>query len=419
VILRTNFVTSSGNDGKRHLAQNEKLTCISNLQRAPVRSWEGPAEVDQRLWRLSLGWEQPVAFQSDFLCKLPPGVGEQLLVRRTKLTLSFEYLTGKDFPILPTSVKSNRAGTSQNENQVPINKGKNHSRSGSIELTLGPVIRDGPYKLAGCMGPLFGEQSRRLWVEWLEYHIHVAGFERFFLYSVDDTALLIEVLRDYIEEGLVDVRKWETFGSEEKFMDSHKYYDELTIHSHCIYRNKGVSKWLAFFDVDEFLFIRNGTQPGNVTAFLDELPESMGEVVVMRYRFPKEHPRPGAHLLIEKYLNRSGQFDEDLGKPIIRTEMALEVSSHELDAFIDGSQDKTAENSVTLKDGEGILNHYRRVPESHGDPTELQDRYVGHYNQAPFKVIDEEENNIALFASRIRKSIDARMRYTERSETST
>lgn len=374
-----------------------------------MRTWEGPAEVDQRWWRLTLGWKQPVAFQSDFLCKLPPGVGEELLVRKTKLTLSFEY-TGGDSSNSPGGVETERVGMSENENEVPVD---GVSRSGSIELSLGPVIRDGPYKLAGCMGPLFGRQSRRLWVEWLEYHIHVAGFERFFLYSVDDTAHLIEVLRDYIEEGLVDVRKWETFGSEEKFVGSHKYYDELTIRSHCIYRNKGVGTWLAFHDVDEFLFIRNGTQPGNVTAFLDELPESVSEVMVMRYRFPLEHPQPGAQLLIEKYLNRSARFDEKLGKPLVRTETALEVSSHELDAFEDGSRDKTSENSVTLKAGEGILNHYRRVPESRGDPTELQDRYAAYLNQAPYNVLDEGENNIALFAPRIRESVDARMQLIE------
>jgi hypothetical protein len=54
------------------------------------------------------------------------------------------------------------------------------------------------------MGPLFGRQSRRLWVEWLEYHIHVAGFERFLMYSVDDAAHLMEVVQDYIEVGLVE-----------------------------------------------------------------------------------------------------------------------------------------------------------------------------------------------------------------------
>jgi hypothetical protein len=101
--------------------------------------------------------------------------------------------------------------------------------------------------------------------------------------------------------------EWETFGSEEKFVGSLKYYNELTIRSRRIYWNKGVATWLAFHDVDEFLFIRIGTQPGNVTDSLDEPPESVGEVqMVMRYRFQRASPARGAIIDREVFESQRG-----------------------------------------------------------------------------------------------------------------
>ncbi|GAQ79170.1 hypothetical protein KFL_000250480 [Klebsormidium nitens] len=330
-------------DGKQTLL--EKI--LGSAEATRLRTWEGPALVDQRSWRHTLDWADPVSYQTDFLCDVPSSLVPTLSRRMTKLSLSFGYAGSS--PAAPPA---------------------------RIDITVGPVVRDGPYKVAACMGPLYGKQSRAQWVQWLEFHIHIAGFEKFFLYSVDDTEQLLDVLRDYVDEGTVEVRRWETFGTREKFLESKRYYDEQPLRSHCITRNRGVATWLSFHDVDEYIFVRRGAQLGNVAALLDGLPEEVGAVRIMRHRFPvsKDFEGSGSDLVIQKHLNRSAIFDENQGKPIVRTEVAREVTAHELEFFENG-QSKTAENSITLPIDWAIINHYRREPVQ-GDPNELFDRFA-------------------------------------------
>jgi hypothetical protein len=125
--------------------------------------------------------------------------------------------------------------------------------------------------------------------EWIEFH-RLVGVDRFFLYnnfSVDDHR---EVLAPYVEEGVVTIRDWPVFPG------------QLPAYNDAIRRYRGESRWLAFIDVDEFLFSPAGVPVAELLHGYEEAPG----VVVHRAEFGTSGHRtrpPG--LVTESYLHRS------------------------------------------------------------------------------------------------------------------
>jgi hypothetical protein len=77
--------------------------------------------------------------------------------------------------------------------------------------------------------------------EWIEFH-RIVGVERFFLYdnfSVDDHR---EVLAPYIDEGVVVLHDWPVFPG------------QIPAYDDALRRHGRESRWIAFIDLDEFLF---------------------------------------------------------------------------------------------------------------------------------------------------------------------
>jgi Glycosyltransferase family 92 len=81
--------------------------------------------------------------------------------------------------------------------------------------------------------------------EWVEFH-RLAGVQHFYLYdnnSVDDHR---EVLAPYVDRGEVTIRDWPME------LGQRPAYD------HCVAENGGDARWIAFIDLDEFLFSPTG-----------------------------------------------------------------------------------------------------------------------------------------------------------------
>ncbi|MCL2538220.1 MAG: glycosyltransferase family 92 protein [Alphaproteobacteria bacterium] len=76
--------------------------------------------------------------------------------------------------------------------------------------------------------------------EWLDYHIAI-GIDKFYLYDNESTDDIKVVLAPYIKSGRVEYKLWP--GSR---MQLQAYRDAVAMH-------KNDTKWLAFFDIDEFL----------------------------------------------------------------------------------------------------------------------------------------------------------------------
>jgi glycosyl transferase family 92 len=81
--------------------------------------------------------------------------------------------------------------------------------------------------------------------EWVEFH-RLAGVQHFYLYdnnSVDDHR---ELLAPYVDRGEVTIRDWPMEQGQRPAYD------------HCIAQNGRDARWIAFIDLDEFLFSPTG-----------------------------------------------------------------------------------------------------------------------------------------------------------------
>jgi hypothetical protein len=129
--------------------------------------------------------------------------------------------------------------------------------------------------------------------EWIEFH-RLVGVDRFFLYdngSVDDHR---EMLAPYVESGLVVLHEWpESPG-------------QLSAYRHTLNQHRDESRWVAFIDVDEFLFSPTGEPVPDVLADFEAFPG----VVVNTVTFGTAgHRTKPAGLVIESYLRRGVRPD--------------------------------------------------------------------------------------------------------------
>jgi hypothetical protein len=129
--------------------------------------------------------------------------------------------------------------------------------------------------------------------EWVEFH-RLVGVERFFLYNNFSTDDHLEVLAPYIEEGLVVVDDWPV-----------NFPEALTTaFNDCLSRHREASRWIAFIDVDEFLFSPTGRPVSEVLKEYEEWPAVVANWAMYGTSGHIEKP-PG--LQIENFLRRSDQ----------------------------------------------------------------------------------------------------------------
>jgi len=86
--------------------------------------------------------------------------------------------------------------------------------------------------------------------EWIEFH-RLMGAERFYLYDNRSTDDHREVLAPYVDEGVVVAYEWPAV------LPPNVVVGEATqtaTYEHCILNHREDSRWIAFLDLDEFLF---------------------------------------------------------------------------------------------------------------------------------------------------------------------
>lgn len=86
---------------------------------------------------------------------------------------------------------------------------------------------------------VFKDESRHLG-EWLEFH-SIMGVEHFFLYDDGSTDDSVDILQPWIEQGLVTLRR-------------SRNRKQKDIYNHCLRHGAARCRWIAFIDIDEFLF---------------------------------------------------------------------------------------------------------------------------------------------------------------------
>lgn len=146
--------------------------------------------------------------------------------------------------------------------------------------------------LAACT--MYRDDAEYL-AEWIEFH-RLMGVERFVLYDNGSTDNHRDVLAPYLDEGLATVHEWPA-----PFLGHNGRPRALiTAFEHCVGAHREDARWMAFLDVDEFLFSPAGRLPEVLRDY-----ESFPGVIVTRAEFgPSGHITKPAGLVIESYVER-------------------------------------------------------------------------------------------------------------------
>lgn len=98
------------------------------------------------------------------------------------------------------------------------------------------------YELAVCA--IFQNEERFL-KEWIEFH-KLVGVQHFFLYNNKSTDQYMEILKPYIERSEIDLYDWN--------FDNKSLNAQIAAYNDSMRRNTGKVKWIAFLDLDEYLY---------------------------------------------------------------------------------------------------------------------------------------------------------------------
>jgi hypothetical protein len=148
------------------------------------------------------------------------------------------------------------------------------------------VAKDKPYLSVCAMYRDLAEYLR----EWVEFHLLV-GVERFFLYDNGSRDDHREVLAPYLDEGTVVLHDWPL---------PFKPGLERSV-EHCIEHHREDSRWIAFLDLDEFLFSPT-VRP--LPEILPEYEQFPGVVVNWAMFGSSGHVTKPPGLVIENYHSR-------------------------------------------------------------------------------------------------------------------
>jgi len=97
--------------------------------------------------------------------------------------------------------------------------------------------------------------------EWIVYHHDILGFQRFYLYNNDSTDNYKQVLRPFIEQGIVELIDWSSNEDAHRYPGKENDYPECPWHefqlgayNDCLKnRALGHATWVAVIDIDEFI----------------------------------------------------------------------------------------------------------------------------------------------------------------------
>lgn len=159
--------------------------------------------------------------------------------QRVVAVVGFGYLrrvVGYD----PTVVMTGSSGSKCQETRVPtiLRSRTTILRQAAKTLRL-RLRRFGPVEWEFAICAVFRNEARYL-AEWLEFH-ELMGVEHFFLYDDQSTDDVEGVLKPWMERGRVTLRPSKGKGQNE-------------VYEHCLWHGARRCRWVAFIDIDEFLF---------------------------------------------------------------------------------------------------------------------------------------------------------------------
>ena len=114
------------------------------------------------------------------------------------------------------------------------------------------------YQLAACL--IFKNEAPYL-KEWLDFH-RLVGVEKFFLYNNNSTDEYRQVLAPYIAEGIVTVHDFPISPPRA----------QIRAYNACLRTYRHHARWIAFIDIDEFLYAKEDDSLLNVLRWYEQFP---------------------------------------------------------------------------------------------------------------------------------------------------
>ena len=144
--------------------------------------------------------------------------------------------------------------------------------------------RDNVY-LAACL--IYKNHARYL-REWIEFHM-LMGFERFYLFDNGSDDDHLEILEPYLAEDIVVLQHWPIPAG------------QFLAFEHCLEKGRDKARWIAFIDIDEFLFSPTGKSVPEILKGFEQYPGVLVNLAVFGTSGHKTEPDG---LVIENYVRR-------------------------------------------------------------------------------------------------------------------
>ena len=164
---------------------------------------------------------------------------------------------------------------------------------GNMKVRLLPEIRKAPAMRGYLAAVAIARDEGTYLAEWLEFH-RLIGCEHMYLYdngSVDNTA---DALRPYVDSGFVTWIPWV------RFERNTHVQKQAYAHALCTFGPQW--RWMAFLDIDEFLFPVEEASLQSILPAYEDLPA----IATHWHTFGTSgHKRRPAGLVIENYTHRA------------------------------------------------------------------------------------------------------------------
>ncbi|MCL2923064.1 MAG: glycosyltransferase family 92 protein [Trichodesmium sp. MAG_R04] len=241
--------------------------------------------------------------------------------------------------------------------------------------------------------------------EWLEFH-KLVGVQRFYLYNNHSTDNTLDIVRPYRENNEVVIQNWPV-----------KNGQQMKAYNHFLEKYKNESEWIAFIDLDEFLF---PTEKNDLREVLEEFSDIPAIGVNWLIFGTSGHQKKTQGLQIENFTRRAKEdFQANLNfKCIVRSEFTLKCTTpHHFVYVNDGVAvnenheklsakvspyhsvkklrinhyfTRSMEESLNkIKRGRATVNHKRKIGEiKYHDRNEVEDLTIQRYIPQLKKILD-------------------------------
>jgi hypothetical protein len=162
-------------------------------------------------------------------------------------------------------------------------------------------------KMYNLTGIYWIKNEARYLPEYLEFHL-LQGFDHFIFYDNESTDNLEEIIKPYIDSGIVEIRKYPN-PLHPPAKSGPEGAKNFWLMDYCIDEQKEKSKWIHFHAIDERLYSPSGE---NLIDILKDFEEYGGLSVAWKLFNSNGHLNKPNGLIIENYVT----FVEDFGKHV-------------------------------------------------------------------------------------------------------